>query len=165
MRRPCHDSYVVQQIGPAKAGRALRRGSAASGPARLASALGVSVYQMPRAWLSQDVMGDRRLSWRDYLGAAGMSLLMPLLVVGLQSVIVMGRGHRLDFAMLSRIDVAVLSSIEFWAWTAAIVLVSFLVLLPFLRLPLWRRIVFVGVCAAWTWIALASEGVTRGYEI
>jgi len=123
--------------------------------------LGELFYQMPKAWLSQNVMRERRLFWRDYLGAAGMALLMPLLVAGLQSVMVMGRGHRFGFAMLNRIDIAALSTVEFWAWTAAMIVVSFLVFLPFLRFPLYRRIVFLGVCAAWTWIALASEGVTR----
>lgn len=116
---------------------------------------------MPKAWLSQNVKRERRQFWRDCLGAAGMALLMPLLVAGLQSVMVMGRGHRFDVAMLNRIDVAVLSTVDFWAWTAAMIVVSFLVFLPFSRFPLYRRIVFAGVCAAWTWIALASEGVTR----
>jgi hypothetical protein len=52
----------------------------------------------------------------------------------------------------------------FWEGTAAMALISFLILLPFLRFPILRRFVLAVVCFGWIWFTFAFEAVSRGYE-
>ncbi len=68
--------------------------------------------------------------------------------------------------MLYGFDIRMLfRSPSLWGWTAVMALVSFLVLLPFLRFPIWRRVALAGVCFGWRWFIFAfCEAVTRGYE-
>jgi hypothetical protein len=107
----------------------------------------------------------QKLSWRHYLFAGLMSGLVPFSVTCLQSALVIRRGFRLSFAMLYGLDVRMLLHEGFWEWAAAMALISFLILLPFLKFPILRRFVLAVVCVGWTWFIFAfCEAVTRGYE-
>ena len=115
-------------------------------------------------WLSQDVNRKEQLSWHHYLCAAAVSLLVPFLVACVQSALVMHRGYRLSFALLYGFDFRMLLYIGFWIWIAPVAFISFLILLPFLRFPFWRRAVLVFVCFGWIWFIFRyCEAVTRGY--
>ena len=118
---------------------------------------------MTLEFLSDDVNRRQRLSWSHYIFAGIVSLFMPVLVACVQSVLVFRRGYRLGFAILYGFDIRMLLRLNFWVWTLAMVLISFLLLLPLLRFPVWRRLGLASVCFGWTWFIFFCEAVTRGY--
>ncbi|HEV7926035.1 MAG TPA: hypothetical protein VGR14_11795 [Verrucomicrobiae bacterium] len=93
-----------------------------------------------------------------------MSLLVPFLVACVQSALVVHRGYRLGFAMLDGFNFKSLLRFEFWPEIALMALISFLILLPFLRSPTARRIILGCVCVGWTWFIFTFvEAATKGY--
>jgi hypothetical protein len=101
----------------------------------------------------------RGLSRWDLISAALMSLLAPVLVEFLQSMLVLHRGYRLRFAFLYQM-LDDFSDGGLWIGGAIIAVITFLILLPFLRFPVLSRFVFICLCIGWTYLFYATEPVT-----
>src|SRR6266850_1816346 len=101
----------------------------------------------------------RRLSRWDFISAAVMSLLAPVLVGCFQSMLVLDRGYRLGFACFYQM-LDDFSHGGLWIGGGIIAVVTFLLLLPFLRFPVLSRVAFICLCVGWTYLFYANEAVT-----
>jgi hypothetical protein len=77
--------------------------------------------------------------------------LMPLLVCCFHSAATLG-SYRVEHTLLYQ-GARVLRLPIVWLWMGVPAVITFLILLPFLRSPLWRRVVYIGLCLFWSiWI-------------
>ena len=96
-----------------------------------------------------------KLRWFHYITAAFISYSMPWLAILLFPAL-SWRG--VDDAVRNyRGDV--FNHLSVWLWMIAPAAITFLILFPFLRFPMRRRIAFVCVCLAW--VFLLSLGGAR----
>jgi hypothetical protein len=115
------------------------------------------------AWLRQPIKVEDisrwwsikrpRVGWRDYLLAAALAYLLPLLALGIEWVLTWQ--HQLFMA--GRLGLPLFGDATLWLWLAIPTSITFLIFLPFLRYPVRCRVAAVLVCAAWIVFLLSGE--------
>jgi hypothetical protein len=88
----------------------------------------------------------RKLKWLDYAFAGLVSYAVPFAAFLLSA-------NRLDEVALGRASI--------WLWMSVPAVLSFLILRPFLRQPVWRRVVLAFLCLAWTCLFRFGVAMTK----
>ena len=93
------------------------------------------------------------MGWRDYVLAAALAYVLPLLALGLEWLLTWQ--HQLFMA--GRPGPSPFGYGSFWLCMLIPATVTFLIFLPFLRYPIRCRLAAVLVCLAWLLFMLSTE--------
>ena len=85
-----------------------------------------------------------------------MAVLAPAVADGIHSFIVVGRGIRLYQAEFSNVG-----ELRYWLVLGIRTVVTFLVLLPFARVPFRHRLAWLCCVLIWTYLAFKGEAVFK----